>query len=58
MDVSGSGDFDLAWCRWVASFVRSVPRLVEGILQSLGPEGVVQESNGKQAWAQPVMLPR
>lgn len=33
--------FDLAWCRWVASFVASPPRLVERIHSALRPGGKV-----------------
>lgn len=32
--------FDMTWCRWVASFVSSVPSLVEWIRQGLRPGGV------------------
>jgi len=32
--------FDMAWCRWVASFVSSVPALVEWTHQALRPGGV------------------
>jgi SAM-dependent methyltransferase len=32
--------FDMTWCRWVASFVSSVPALVEWIRQALRPGGV------------------
>jgi SAM-dependent methyltransferase len=35
-----AGGYDMAWCRWVASFVRSVPRLVDWIGDSLRPGGV------------------
>ncbi|MFN0315952.1 MAG: class I SAM-dependent methyltransferase [Burkholderiales bacterium] len=32
--------YDMTWCRWVASFVSSVPRLVQWIHQTLRPGGM------------------
>lgn len=40
MDAPPSPGHDLAWCRWVATFAGSVPRLVHWIRDSLGPGGV------------------
>ncbi len=39
MDLPPPAGYDLAWCRWVASFVTSVPRLVEWIHGCLRPGG-------------------
>ena len=35
-----AGDFDAAWCRWVACFVTSPPALVAAIARALKPGGV------------------
>jgi SAM-dependent methyltransferase len=34
-------DFDAAWCRWVASFVKSPARLVQRIAEAVRREGIV-----------------
>jgi len=39
MDTRAPSGYDLAWCRWVASFTSSVPRLVAWIRDALRPEG-------------------
>ena len=39
-DGIGAGPFDVAWCRWVASFVRSPEALVAAIAGALTPDGV------------------
>ncbi|CAN5646169.1 hypothetical protein BH20VER1_BH20VER1_08550 [soil metagenome] len=42
MEVSlGDLTYDAAWCRWVANFVSSPPRLVANIAGALRPGGVV-----------------
>jgi len=32
-------DYDTVWCRWVASFVPNVPRLIEHVMAALRPGG-------------------
>jgi len=39
MEVSPPGGYDMTWCRWVASFASSVPKLVEWIHGALRPGG-------------------
>lgn len=39
-DGISAGPFDVAWCRWVASFVRSPEALVAAIAGALAPGGV------------------
>jgi SAM-dependent methyltransferase len=39
MQVPAPGAYDFTWCRWVASFVESVPQLVHWIYQALRPGG-------------------
>jgi SAM-dependent methyltransferase len=39
-DGIGAGPFDVAWCRWVASFVQSPEALVAAIAGALQPGGV------------------
>jgi SAM-dependent methyltransferase len=39
-DAIGAGDFDAAWCRWVACFVTSPPALVTAMARALKPGGV------------------
>jgi SAM-dependent methyltransferase len=39
-DGIGEGPFDVAWCRWVASFVQSPQALVTAIAGALQPGGV------------------
>jgi SAM-dependent methyltransferase len=39
-DSLGSGNFDAAWCRWVACFVSSPEKLVREIAGALRPGGV------------------
>lgn len=39
MELPSPDGFDLAWCRWVASFTESVPRLVRWIHGALRPGG-------------------
>lgn len=41
MESTPPGGFDLAWCRWVASFAASVPTLVQWIRNALKPGGIV-----------------
>ncbi len=42
MEMSlGELNYDAAWCRWVANFVSSPPRLVANIAGALRPGGVV-----------------
>jgi SAM-dependent methyltransferase len=41
MESTPPGGFDLAWCRWVASFAASVPTLVKWIRGALRPGGIV-----------------
>jgi SAM-dependent methyltransferase len=38
-DLSLPGDFDATWCRWVASFVTDLPRLVHHVSSALRPGG-------------------
>lgn len=40
MESAPPGACDLAWCRWVASFVASVPKLARWIHDALRPGGV------------------
>ncbi|MFI5209815.1 MAG: methyltransferase, partial [Gemmatimonadales bacterium] len=40
METSPPSGYDLAWCRWVASFATSVPKLVDWIHHALRPGGV------------------
>src|SRR5262249_6332059 len=40
MELEVAGGHDMAWCRWVASFVSSVPRLVTLVRGALRPGGV------------------
>jgi ubiquinone/menaquinone biosynthesis C-methylase UbiE len=41
MDLSSAPHtYDLAWCRWVASFTSSVPQLVRWVREALRPGGV------------------
>ena len=39
MESAPPGGYDMTWCRWVASFVSSVPRLVQWISGALRPGG-------------------
>ena len=39
MELSPPEGYDMTWCRWVASFTPSVPRLVEWIRGALRPGG-------------------
>jgi len=41
MQLPARSDYDLVWCRWVASFTPSVPRLVRWIHDTLKPGGRV-----------------
>lgn len=47
------GPVDLAWCRWVASFVNDVPRLVDWIAASVKPGGraVFMEYENYGTWS-------
>jgi SAM-dependent methyltransferase len=38
-DLRLPSEFDAAWCRWVASFVTDVPRLVQHVTAALRPGG-------------------
>ena len=40
MEASPPTGYDMAWCRWVASFATSVPTLVDWIHHALRPGGV------------------
>jgi SAM-dependent methyltransferase len=40
MSTPAPDSFDMTWCRWVASFTPSVPRLVSWIRDALRPGGV------------------
>lgn len=53
MQVQAPGGYDLAWCRWVASFAASVPQLVGWIHQTLKPGGrvVFHEYAAYGTWA-------
>jgi SAM-dependent methyltransferase len=52
MEVAPPPDYDLVWCRWVASFTPSVPRLVRWIHDALKPGGrvVFHEYAGYGTW--------
>lgn len=47
-----AGDYDFAWCRWVASFVSSPQRLVQNIAGALRAGGVAifHEYNHYETW--------
>jgi SAM-dependent methyltransferase len=40
MEVPPPMGYDMTWCRWVASFASSVPRLLQWIRQALKPGGL------------------
>lgn len=59
-DPLPGADFDLAWCRWVASFVSSPATLVQKIAQALRPGGrvVFHEYLDYATWRYVPELPR
>jgi SAM-dependent methyltransferase len=52
MDMPAPHGLDMAWCRWVASFAESVPRLVRWIRDALRPGGtaVFHECTDYASW--------